>query len=106
MTHLTITARRVGALAGAVLLFACQDVTAPLHLDKTLATLNAPDGSSGRVVVTPDSMRGWAFYDDQRGVACAVATACHITGTYAGNSGSVELATSAATEGYAIILPG
>jgi hypothetical protein len=62
---------------------------------------------SGYVIVTPDSVRGWAFYDDQQGVACADSNACRLVrgpGIIPAGSGSAELATAAASDGKALVL--
>jgi hypothetical protein len=53
-------------------------------------------------------MRGWFFYDDTHEAACTDATVCTLVpgpGTPPAGSGSAELATPNATDGYALVLP-
>lgn len=87
-------------------IFACRDITSPISREpspNTAVLTKAP----GTVIVSPDSMHGWGFYDDQRGVACTDTSVCHMAegpiGQPAG-SGSAELATTASTDGKALIL--
>lgn len=63
---------------------------------------------SGTVVVTPFNMRGWASVDDQHDSACTDATVCKFVtgpGTAPAGTGSAELATPNAGDGYALVLP-
>ena len=63
---------------------------------------------SGTVVVSPSSMRGWLFVDDQHDTACTDATVCKFVtgpGTAPAGTGSAELATPNASDGYALVLP-
>jgi hypothetical protein len=90
----------------AVAALACRDVTAPLRVPspQPASRLLNP---SGVVVVSPDSMRGWAFYDNQRGVACGDTIVCRLTtgpATPPLGAGSAKLATNAAADGNALIL--
>jgi hypothetical protein len=90
----------------ALIAFACRDVTAPEHGPGPQAASHLLN-PTGSVVVLPDSMRGWAFYDDQRGVACGDTIVCRMTaGPVAppAGTGSAELATTAAADGNALIL--
>jgi hypothetical protein len=88
-------------------LLACHDLTAPLRERLLSAKSATPLNPPGMVVVSPDSMRGWAFYDDQHGVACSDISKCQMaigpTAPPAG-SGSAELATATAGDGNALIL--
>lgn len=90
----------------ATTLYACRDVTAPttgLRAGSSTASLNGP----GSVSVTPDSMHGWSFIDDQQNVPCSDPTGCRLvigpTGQPLGN-GSAELAATARTDGLALAL--
>jgi hypothetical protein len=101
-------ATRVALLAFALLaLYACRDITAPTAIGGL-----SPDALSAtsHAIVSPDSMRGWAFYDDQHGVACSDPSTCRIAAGIGARAsaggGSVELAVSADTDGKAIILQG
>lgn len=98
----------IGVLAASLLLFACRDLTRPNGL-------RSPAGSSrllnptGTVAVTPSDMHSWMFYDDQHDVACSDVTVCQLVQGPAGvlaGSGSAELATPAAGDGKALVLPG
>lgn len=87
---------------------ACRDFSAPIR-----DLVRPPDSPSyslnpaGRVVVSPDSMRGWVFYDDQRGIACSDAAICNLvagpTGQPSG-TGSAELAVPTTVDGKALII--
>ena len=104
-----ISARSQGALmltlCFSLFVFACKDITGPLlSPDTGIRRLINP---SGIIVVTPDSMRGWSFRDDQRDLPCSNADVCHLVERPIGNllgTGSAELATTASTDGNALIL--
>lgn len=108
--HMTIRARSILPLAlcasAAIVLNSCHDPTAPKDppFDQTAsALLNA----AGAVVVSRDSMRGWAFYDDQNGLPCTDATLCGLVQGPAATpsgSGSAELTAYSALDGPALIL--
>lgn len=90
----------------AIAALACQDVVAPLKALFPGAASPYLNGS-GRVVVYPDSMRSWSFYNDQQGVACTDASVCRLVagpGGVPSGSGSAELATASTTDGKALIL--
>ena len=92
-------------LCFSLFVFACKDITGPLlSPDTGIRRLINP---SGIIVVTPDSMRGWSFRDDQRDLPCSNADVCHLVEGPIGNhlgTGSAELATTASTDGNALIL--
>ena len=103
---ITLTAVTVCAVALAV---ACSDITAPVGRKiPSHAFPAAWLGTTSTVVhVTPDSMRGWSFYDDQASVTCADASVCQLVdgpGVLPGTSGSAELATTTASDGKALVL--
>ena len=94
------------AAAIAVAALACRDITAPIGHPRgssRAAALNAP----GLVHVTPDSMHGWVFIDDQQNVPCGDTLACRlVAGPMApplGN-GSAELSATTQTDGLALSL--
>lgn len=101
-----------GALAGcaaAAALFACQDAVAPGRESRGGPQLTALIGAQGTVTVSTDSMQGWAFFDDQRSVACGNTSVCALRdGPNAAplGSGSAELATPTASDGNALVLQG
>lgn len=92
-------------LATVLLTFTCREITAPnLTPGSASKRLLNP---SGVVVVTPGSMHGWAFYDDQHDAACVDASVCRMVqgpGTTPLGAGSAELATPAQGDGNALIL--
>jgi len=109
-----MTLRRLGAAAVAAVgitlaVLACHDVTAPTAVKPLERKAAAYSDSNSVVIVYPDSMRGWVFYDDQRGTVCTSGPACQMVSGPASpplGGGSAELADSLATDGKALILPG
>jgi hypothetical protein len=104
--RITLTALTGCAVA---LAMACTDITGPRGRNLPPQTFPAVWlGTTPTIVpVTPDSMRGWAFYDDQASVACADASVCQLVdgpGVLPGTSGSAELATNATSDGRALVL--
>jgi hypothetical protein len=92
----------VGAIA-----VACHDImppepgSAPVAADVATATTH--------VAVTPDSMHGWVFVDDQHSVVCTDPALCRIAAgpsTPPLGNGSAELATPNSADGIALILQG
>ena len=95
------------AVALLLLIVACRDITAPQTLQRHNAAAKSLLNPSGVVVVYPDSMRGWAFYNDQTGAACPTGTACRMVQgpeTPPLGAGSAELYDSLSTDGKALIL--
>lgn len=96
----------LSTLGIAVAVLACRDLLGPLEQLRPPAAspyLNA----TGRIVVYPDSLHGWSFYDDQQDVACADSNVCRFVsgpGTVPLGSGSAELEVSATSEGKALVL--
>lgn len=96
----------LSTLGIAIAVLACRDLLAPLEQLRPPAAspyLNA----AGRIVVYPDSLHGWSFYNDQQDVACADSSVCRFVsgpGTVPLGSGSAELAVSATSEGKALVL--
>jgi hypothetical protein len=93
--------------ASTAALAACDQVTAPIKEFLSPATAAHLLNPSGNVVVTPDSMRGWSFFDDQLNVPCTAPSACHLVAGPSGQPlgiGSAELATPLAADGNALIL--
>ena len=95
-----------GAIIAVAAIFACQDVTAPNRDRRTPPGPVALLNNVGNVVVSPDSMRGWAFYDDQAGVPCSGVTCALVSGpaTPPLGTGSAQLSTASASSGNALIL--
>lgn len=106
----TTVAAVLAAVMGSLLgLSACRDLTSPSAVKPLERKAVAYGDSNFVVIVYPDSMRGWVFYDDQRGTACAAGSACQMVsgpGAPPLGGGSAELADSLATDGKALILPG
>lgn len=95
-------------VAATAVAIACRDTTAPTGASRFRVDKQLINPSGGTVIVYPDSMRGWAFYDDQADTVCSAGTACRMVNGPAGQplgSGSAELADSLATDGKALILP-
>lgn len=92
-------------LCFSLFVLACQNIARPLlSSDTKVRGLINP---AGIIVVTPDSMRGWSFRDDQRSLPCSNADVCRMVEGPLGNllgTGSAELATTASTDGNALIL--
>jgi len=87
--------------------FACTDLTSPLHSPATRDL--AADSTARTVVVTPTSMQGWKFYDDQHDTTCTVASVCGMVqgpDTPPAGTGSAELATPLASDGKALLFAG
>ena len=98
------TRSSAAAVAIVLLVIACRDLTAPdsslNHAGSGKSLLNP----SGTVVVYPDSMRGWVFYNDQTDAVCPAGSACRMVdgpATPPLGSGSAELYDSLATDGKA-----
>jgi hypothetical protein len=96
----------LSTLGLAVAILACKDLLAPLEELRAPAARHYLNGT-GRVVVYPDSMRGWGFYNDQNSTACTDATVCRLVvgpGSVPVGAGSAELAVAGASEGKALVL--
>jgi hypothetical protein len=86
----------------ALVAFACRDITRP-----PAAAKSSQSAARSSVVISADSLHGWAFYDDQAGVLCSDATVCKMVDGPAGQplgTGSAELAVTATNAGKALIL--
>jgi hypothetical protein len=98
----------VAASAVALVVVACRDLTAPERIQKLRGTTKSLLNPSGLVVVYPDSMRSWVFYNDQTNAVCPTGSACRMVQGPASpplGSGSAELYDSLSTDGKALILP-
>src|SRR5690349_9581683 len=104
-------APRLGAflIVLCAIMLACHDVLQPTaHTTKAGALADIAD-SGQRTIVSPDSLRGWAFVDDQHSTACLDTTLCKFTtgpGRVPWGSGSAELAVPTTSDGNALYLPG
>src|ERR1700754_1202074 len=84
----------------------------PLACSKDAALVTGPAAVKDvgdAIVVYPDSMHGWAFYNDQTGAACADASVCKFVGgpgSAPAGGGSAELATATSSDGKALIMAG
>ncbi len=105
-----VTAARVllaCALLSALTLSGCDGITNPVRQLLSPPAARQFVSPTGTVAVTSDSMRGWAFYDDQGGALCTTPTVCRFVDGPIGapiGIGSAELATTQTTEGKALIL--
>ncbi|MBA4071845.1 MAG: hypothetical protein C0497_08435 [Gemmatimonas sp.] len=91
----------------ALLIVACREITAPEAIQKPSGAKASLLNPSGLVVVYPDSMRGWVFYNDQTNAVCPTGSACRMVQgptTPPLGSGSAELYDSLTTDGKALIL--
>jgi hypothetical protein len=105
--HIDLTRSLAIITLGALLVGCGRDSTSPTAglAPRHAAFLINP---SGTVVVTPFNMRGWVLVDDQHDSACTDATVCRFVsgpGAAPDGTGSAELATPSAGDGYALILP-
>lgn len=97
----------IATVAVALLIVACREITAPERSQKLSGTVTSLQNPSGLVVVYPDSMRGWVFYNDQTNAVCPTGSACRMVqgpATPPLGSGSAELYDSLSTDGKALIL--
>jgi hypothetical protein len=91
------------ALGIAVAVLACREITAPLFAPHTSQYQNG----TGTVIVSPATMRGWAFYNDQADAPCTDTSVCRLVqgpGSPSAGTGSAELATGSASDGVALVL--
>ena len=94
-------------IGGVLSFLACRDVTAPEARPDVPPRSAALASAAVTVVVTPDSMQGWSFHDDQIDAACSDVAACRLvsgpTGAPSG-TGSGELATASAADEKSLVL--
>lgn len=91
------------ASIAALAILACRDIAGLRPPEFSSRYLNP----SGIVIVSPSSMHGWGFYDDQNGVACGDTLSCRLVqgpGTPPAGNGSAELAVDATSGGNALVL--
>lgn len=94
-------ARATSVAVALLAVYACRDVTAPLSVPLLAPRSETLLPGPGVVSVTPDSMRGWSFSDDQHSVPCPNVADCSFVADSAGR-GSAELAVNSGAEGNAI----
>lgn len=90
----------------ALLVLACFDGTRPIDPERQSpqrVVTSVPQVQ----VVTPDSMHGWMFYNDQQSVPCSDPSICRLVqgpGSPVIGTGSAELATATSSDGKALLL--
>lgn len=88
---------------------ACRDLVGPSQPSLRPDTPRHDFNGSPAVIVTPDSMRGWQFINDQGGTACTTPALYKLVSGPGGvpvGSGSAELATPMSSDGIAIVRVG
>ena len=108
MRTMHVRVARLTALGLMLSVFACRDSVAPGRQAASASGSSELVESAHVVRVSPDSSRGWMFFDDQHGAACLEADNCHIArDTSAAHFAetSIELATPTAADGDVLMLP-
>jgi len=87
---------------------ACREITSRPAGARVPEKAHSLINPSGTVVVLPENMRGWVFYNDQTDAACADSAVCRLVdgpGVAPLGTGSAELAALTTSDGKALVLP-